>query len=99
MYMNNKKIAITWAIEQVNIATGFVYSDQFFRPFKSIDTHKMIIRELYKNNVIVWFDTKEGAFLFKRNDSRLRIESNGQIQVGLWMEDENILLLPSMYVC
>lgn len=97
--MSNKKIAIKWATEQVNLASGFVYSDQFFKPFTNFDTRKKIINQLYENNVIAWTDTKDGAFLFKRNDSRLRIESNGQIQAGVWMEDENILLLPSMFVC
>lgn len=96
--MSNKKIAVQWAIEQVNIATGFVYSDQFFRPFKSIDTYKMIIKELFNKNIIVWFDNKEGAFLFKKNDPRLHIQNEGNVQFGWWQEEENIFLLPITYV-
>ena len=97
--MSNKKIAIKWAIEQVNSASGFVYSDQFFKPFTDIDARKNIINQLYTNNVIAWSDTKEGAFLFKKDDSRLHIESNGHLKAGAWIEGEKILLLPSMYVC
>ena len=96
--MSNKKIAIKWATEQVNSASGFVYSDQFFKPFNNFDTRKKIINQLYENNVIAWSDTKDGAFLFKRNDARLHIESNGYIKAAAWIEEEKILLLPSMFV-
>ena len=97
--MSNKKIAINWATKQVNSASGFVYSDQFFKPFINFDTRKKIINQLYENNVIAWSDTKDGAFLFKRNDARLHIESNDHIKAGAWIEDEIIILLPSMFVC
>ena len=96
--MSNKHIAINWAVIQTKKATGFVYSNKFFEPFTNVDTRNKITKELLARNVIVWTDTKDGAFLFKKGDSRLTVESDGKTKVGVWMEDENILLLPATQV-
>lgn len=96
--MSNKHIAITWAVKQTNNTTGFVYSEKFFEPFTNFDTRNNITKELLVKNIIAWTDTRDGAFLFKKNDPRLTVESDGKIKVGVWMEDENILLLPATQV-
>ena len=96
--MSNKHIAISWAVQQTNKTTGFVYSDKFFEPFSNFDTRNKISKELLDRNVIVWTDTRDGAFLFRKDDSRLTVQSNGKIKVGIWMENENILMLPATQV-
>jgi hypothetical protein len=101
--MSNKSIAINWAQKQVRSARGFVYSDAFFKPFTNLDTRKKITRELAKVNVVVWSDTKDGAFIFRKSDSRLEIVSDGQIQVGVWTqgadtESPQVIILPAMPV-
>lgn len=93
--MSNKQIAINWAANQVKQATGFVYSDQFFAPFSNQQTRAKITSELLSKNVLVWPDPQHGAFLFKKNDPRLTMETNGAIRVGYWMEDDSILILPT----
>lgn len=94
--MSNKQIAINWATKQVNQATGFVYSDKFFIPFTNPHTRNKITNDLLSKNVVVWPDNFEGAFLFKKGDPRLKIHSNGTLKAGVWIENENILLLPQM---
>jgi hypothetical protein len=96
--MSNKHIAINWAVQQTKNATGFVYSNKFFEPFTNFDTRKKITNELLARNVIVWTDTRDGAFLFRKGDSRLTIKSDGKTKVGVWMEDEKILVLPATQV-
>ena len=91
--MSNKNIAIQWATKQIKIATGFVYSDQFFMPFTNPDTRKKIVSELLTKNIVVWPDPINGAFLFKKDDPRLTIASDGVVKVGSWIEGENIMLL------
>ena len=99
--MSNKSLAINWAQKQVRATTGFVYSDAFFKPFTNQDTRKKITRELAKVNVVVWSDTKDGAFIFRKSDSRLQIVSDGQIQVGAWTEGADtespkVMILPAI---
>jgi hypothetical protein len=101
--MSNKTIAINWAQKQVRAASGFVYSDEFFRPFTNPDTQRRIIQELDQRNVTVWPDTKQGAFLFRKNDSRLTVETDGTIRVGVWIQDQDtdepkVLMLPAVVV-
>lgn len=101
--MSNKSIAINWAQKQVQAASGFVYSDVFFKPFTNLDTRKKIVNELAKVNVVVWSDTKQGAFIFRKNDSRLNIVSDGTIQVGAWTEGADtdsprVMILPAIPV-
>lgn len=93
--MSNKQIAINWATQQVKRATGFVYSDQFFAPFSNQNTRAKIALELLSKNVLVWPDPQDGAFLFKKNDPRLTMETDGNIRVGYWMENDSILVLPT----
>ena len=92
--MSNKHIAIGWAKKQVNSASGFIYSDQFFRPFTNLGTRRKIVKVLFDNNVIAWTDTKDGAFLFRRGDPRLLINTCGDTQAGIWMEDDKMMILP-----
>lgn len=94
--MSNKNIAITWADKTTKQATGFVYSDRFFEPFTNPQTRSKIVNELLNRNVIVWSDNQTGAFLFKKGDSRLSIEFNGQYKVGVWSENGNLMLLPAI---
>lgn len=94
--MSNKHIAITWAKKQVSFATGLVYSDQFFKPFTNIVTRKKIAKELLENNVIVWSDSKDGAFLFKKGDPRLIINSNDEFLVGMWHGKDKLISLPTI---
>ena len=96
--MSNKHIAINWAVKQTKNASGFVYSDKFFEPFTNINSRNKITKELLARNVIVWTDTKDGAFLFKQNDPRLIVETDGEIKVGIWMEEKKVLFLPPTYV-
>lgn len=96
--MNNKQIAINWANKTVKGATGFVYSDSFFKPFNSQYTRNKIINELASKGVVVWSDTNGGAFLFKNGDTRLSINNNGQHKVGIWCENNNLLVLPAIPV-
>lgn len=96
--MSNKHIAINWAVQQTKKATGFIYSDKFFEPFSNIQTRNKIAKELLNKNVIAWTDNKTGAFLFRKDDTRLTIESDGNHKVGIWMEGEKILLLPATQV-
>lgn len=96
--MSNKHIAINWAIKTVKQSTGFVYSDQFFRPFSNIETRKKISRVLLINNVVVWPDPVEGAFLFKKNDSRLKIITDGGHQGAVWQEGSNVMVLPTKHI-
>jgi hypothetical protein len=101
--MSNKSIAINWAQKQVRATTGFVYSDAFFKPFTNLDTRKKITRDLAKVNVVVWSDTKDGAFIFRKSDSRLQIVSDGQVQVGAWTEGADtespkVMILPAIPV-
>ena len=96
--MSNKHIAINWAVQQTKKATGFVYSDKFFEPFTNLDTRNKITKELLARNIIAWTDTRDGAFLFRKDDSRLTVESDGKTKVGVWMEEENILMLPATQV-
>jgi hypothetical protein len=96
--MSNKHIAINWAVQQTKNTTGFVYSDKFFEPFTNFNTRNKITQELLARNVIAWTDTRDGVFLFNKGDSRLTVESDGKIKVGVWMEDENILVLPATQV-
>lgn len=96
--MSNKHIAINWAVQQTNKTNGFVYSDKFFEPFSNFDTRNKISKELLDRNVIAWTDTKDGAFLFRKNDSRLTVKSDGKTRVGMWIKNENVLLLPATEV-
>ena len=96
--MSNKKIAITWADKTTKKATGFVYSDRFFEPFTNPQTRSKIVNELLNRNVIVWSDTQEGAFLFKKGDARLKVVSDGNIKIGSWTENDNIMILPALSI-
>lgn len=95
--MSNKHIAINWAVKQVKAASGFVYSDQFFSPF-SESMKKKIATELSKYGVLVWGDTKQGAFLFKCNDKRLLRNTNGTQEAAVWHETDKIMILPTRYI-
>lgn len=96
-FNSNKHIAISWAIKQVTVASGFVYSDKFFGPFSALNNRNKIVTELEKKGVIAWSDTKEGAFLFKKNDRRLSIVKKNNVQIGMWIEGENVMLLPPLH--
>ena len=96
--MSNKHIAINLAVQQTKNTAGFVYSDKFFEPFSNFETRNKITSELLKRNVIAWTDTKNGAFLFRKDDSRLTVHSDGNNKVGIWIEDENILMLPATQI-
>jgi hypothetical protein len=91
--MSNKHIAINWAITTVKNASGFVYSDQFFRPFTNQSTRKKIRQELEKRNILVWGLAKDGALLFRANDPRLKVHIENGYRVGTWTEGENIMIL------
>lgn len=93
--MGNRQIAIKWAKEQVKAAKTFVYSDGFFAPFSGSMCNK-ITQELKSCGITVWHDTKQGAFLFRSNDPRLKVSSNDTAEVGAWCDEENanILILP-----
>lgn len=95
--MSNKHIAIKWATATVKTAPSFVYSDQFFKPFSNEITRRKISDELAKNGVIVWSDTKEGAFLFRANDTRLQIVKDANVKSGVYSDNNNILMLPTIY--
>ena len=94
--MSNKNIAINWAIKTVKKASGFVYSDQFFQPFSNPETRDKIEGELLANNIVVWSDQYGGAFLFNKNDPRLTISNHGQLKGAVWIDGDNVLVLPSM---
>lgn len=94
--MCNKQITISWAESAIQSATGFVYSDKFFEPFNKESTRSEIIDELFKRDIVVWPDTKRGAFLFKKDDPRLYKLSRNEVQVGAWVESSNVLLLPTI---
>jgi hypothetical protein len=96
--MSNKSIAISWASKQVKSASGFVYSNAFFKPFSNTNTRKKIVEELKLQNVVVWTDTKDGAFLFKKGDSRLKIHTVGNQQGAIWCEGDNRMILPIVEV-
>ena len=92
--MSNKHIAIEWAAREIRRTPGFIYSDQFFQPFSNQQTRAKIVQELEKRGVYVCSDTKEGAFIFRKNDSRFRfIEAEG-LRGGVWQEGENVMILP-----
>jgi len=95
--MSNKHIAIKWATATVKTAPSFVYSDQFFTPFSNESTRRKITQELAKNGVLVWSDTKEGAFLFRANDPKLTIKQDANVKVGMYV-DENVLMLPALAI-
>ena len=95
--MSNKHIAIKWATATVKTAPSFVYSDQFFKPFSNESTRRKITQELAKNGVLVWSDTKEGAFLFRANDPKLTIKQDANVKVGMYV-DENVLMLPALAI-
>ena len=95
--MSNKHIAIKWATATVNTAPTFVYSDQFFKPFSNQKTCHKIALELLKNGVVVWPDTKEGAFLFRANDPRLKIVGDANVKIGIYHDGENIMTLPAIH--
>ena len=94
--MSNKNIAINWAIKTVKKASGFVYSDLFFQPFSNPETRNRIEAELLANNIVVWPDQSGGAFLFNKNDPRLTVSSHGQLKGAIWIENDNVLVLPSI---
>ena len=94
MSAKNKLIAIKWATDSVKNCPSFVYSDQFFKPFSNPSTQKKISAELDKLNVVVWSDTKGGAFLFRKNDKRLTVVAHGQFKSGTWIENSNVMILP-----
>jgi hypothetical protein len=96
--MSNKHIAIKWATATVKTAPSFVYSNQFFKPFSNQITRRKITQELAKNGVVVWTDTKEGAFLFRANDPRLTIAKDATTKVGSYIDGETVMILPAMPV-
>lgn len=96
--MSNKHIAIKWATATVKQAPSFVYSDQFFKPFSNQITRRKITQELAKNGVVVWTDTKEGAFLFRASDTRLTIAKEADVKVGIYHDGENVMVLPAIPV-
>jgi len=96
--MSNKHIAIKWATATVKAAPSFVYSDQFFKPFSNQKTCHKIALELLKNGVVVWPDTKEGAFLFRANDPRLMIAKEADVKVAVYHDGENTMILPAIPV-
>ena len=91
--MSNKDIAVKFAKDMINDSTGFVYSDQFFKPFGQ-DARRAIVRELDQQNILAWWDTKQGAFIFRKDDSRLHLTVEKNQVGGYWLEDTNIMLLP-----
>jgi len=94
--MSNKHIAIKWATATLKTAPSFVYSDQFFKPFSNQITRRKITQELAKNGVVVWTDTKEGAFLFRANDKRLMIAKEADVKVAIYHDGENTMVLPAL---
>ena len=96
--MSNKHIAIKWATATVKAAPSFVYSDQFFKPFSNQITRRKITQELAKNGVVVWTDTKEGAFLFRANDTRLTIAKDANTKIGVYADGESMMFLPAIPV-
>ena len=95
--MSNQDIAINWAISTVNIATGFVYSNQFFKPFSSEESGDKIIEKLLDNGVVLWPDQKQGAFIFKKNDPRLVLSFQEKCVGGAWLDGDNTMILPTIY--
>jgi|688.fasta_scaffold1436020_1 hypothetical protein len=97
--MSNKHIAIKWATATVKTAPSFVYSDQFFKPFSNEITRRKISEELAKNGVVVWSDTKEGAFLFRASDTRLQIikDAKANVKIGAYSDNGNVLMLPPIH--
>jgi hypothetical protein len=69
--MNNKDLAIQWAKAAV-LQDKLVYSDKFFDPFND-NMRMVIIRHLAKQGIVAWWDTKNGAFIFKEDDPRAHI--------------------------
>ncbi len=94
--MSNYRIAIMWAEQTTKLTTGFVYSDRFFEPFSNKKVRKSIVSELLKKNVVVWSDSKLGAFLFKRGDVRLTINKHQNLMSGIWTEGDNMIILPTV---
>jgi len=95
--MSNKDIAIKFAKEMLEESPGFVYSDKFFQPFGKGVRHA-IIRELDKIDIIAWSDTKQGAFLFHKNDNRLAITELENHKGAVWTETvgdtPRVMILP-----
>ena len=94
--MSNKHIAINWASKTVRSTRRLVYSDKFFQPFSNPATRQKIVRELDRVGVTVWSDTKIGAFLIPKNDSRLTVSTDGQVKIGAWCDGETIVMLPAV---
>ena len=92
--MSNKHMAINWASKMVRSTRKLVYSDKFFQPFSNLTTRQKIVRELDQAGVVVWSDTKIGAFLIPKNDSRLTVSTDGQVKIGAWCDGETIVMLP-----
>lgn len=92
--MSNKHIAINWGFKQAKVAESFVYSDQFFIPFTE-QTQIKITKELRQRGVIAWSDTKGGAFLFRVADPRLVTRADSNTEVGMWVDGDNVMLLPA----
>jgi hypothetical protein len=81
---SNKDIAIAWAI-QYSKQDKLVYSDKFFNPFND-NMRKVIVRTLKKQGIVAWWDTKEGAFIFKENDPRFITKSTTTHTAGVWCD-------------
>lgn len=91
----NKAIAIKWAIQMVNTNKP-VMSDEFFAPF-SKKVRANIISELkQKHNVLAWTMQKNGAFLCKLSDSRLKMVSDATLEAGVWVDEDSatVIMLP-----
>lgn len=100
--MNNKQIAVAWAKQAVSTGQRFIMSDEYFKPFNG-GVRRAIIRELAADGIVAWDFNNDGAFLFNKGDSRVRIAHNNSVKVGLIILDENtpnsqIILFPEVKV-
>jgi hypothetical protein len=94
--LSNKEIAIKWAKNN----DKFAFSDEFFKPFSKIEERLEIVKDLEGHNVIVWPIYTHGAFLVKKNDSRLCFsegrDGNKVYRCGAYHfpESDQVLMLP-----
>ena len=94
--MSNKHIAISWAENSVKNNKSLVYSDQFFKPFSNTKTRKKIVDTLDKNGIVAWSDSKDGAFLFRKNDPRCIVSENNNYRAAVWEDNGNLIVFPTL---
>ena len=97
---SNKDIAIQWAKAAV-LQDKLVWSDQFFNPFNE-NMRIVIIRHLAKEGIVAWWDTRNGAFIFKENDPRFELIEVGNYIGGTFRsgpeDDPHITILPILEI-